>query len=132
MSEDASLKDLEAKLLELLAKAGDGETWGVPLDADSPQRRLILKKYLAAHKCAVDPAAAGILATLQWGMSFDPAGAATEQHDTAKFGGLGYVTALAASSEKWRGRPVGGRRPPRARGYVERVRRGAGPRCHVR
>ena len=96
------LDDLTSRLPALLSTASHSEIWSVSLTSPSPQRDLVLRKYLAAHKNNVSAAADGILATLKWRREFKPLEAVKETHDAGKFGGLGYVTLVKGEGDKER------------------------------
>jgi hypothetical protein len=95
--EDA-VEQLQLLLPKLIETASHSEIWSIPLTEPSAQRTLVLRKYLAAHNGAVQAASDGILATLKWRKDFDPIASMTEAHDEKRFGGLGFVTAVNATT----------------------------------
>ena len=99
MTEVPGLKELTDKLPTLLTSSSHSEIWGIPLTSPSPQRDLVLNKYLTAHKGDVHAAADGISATLKWRKEFDPIKAMNESQDEARFGGLGFVTLVGSGKE---------------------------------
>ncbi|MCJ1448470.1 MAG: Non-classical phosphatidylinositol transfer protein (PITP) [Stictis urceolatum] len=87
------LPELESQLPTLISTASHSEIWGISLSLPSPQRTLVLKKYLTAHKTPTATSAA-LLATLEWRKSFKPGSCITESHDQSKFGALGFMTTV--------------------------------------
>ncbi|KAJ6442236.1 CRAL/TRIO domain-containing protein [Purpureocillium lavendulum] len=91
---ETPLAKLTARLPTVLEQVGHTEMWGVELSASSDHApsQVILQKFLRANNGDVAAAEKQLVAALEWRKKVNPAALVSEVFDSAKFGGLGYVT----------------------------------------
>jgi len=91
------------RLPSIIETAGHGEIWGVDLSFQpaSDPSKLILGKYLKAHKDDLTQASEALQATLVWRKEFKPRSAAFEELHDSKFDGLGYITPVDDEIITW-------------------------------
>ncbi|KAH7309089.1 CRAL-TRIO domain-containing protein [Stachybotrys elegans] len=90
---ESPLKQLAARLPEILKKAEHTEMWGVELkDLDHAPTQVILHKFLAANTNVVANAEQQLISALEWRKQVNPAGLTQGTYSKSKFDNLGFVT----------------------------------------
>lgn len=90
---ETPLTKLNARLADILTKAGHTEMWGVELsNLDHIPTHVVLQKFLRANNNDVALAEKQLSDALQWRKKMNPAALVTQSFDKKKFNDLGFVT----------------------------------------
>lgn len=109
----ADIGKVIARLPDLVKSTGHNEIYGIQLvpavasrdTATSeavvpPPVKLIIGKFLRAHKSDIEVTISGIKETLLWRKEFNPRKAAFEEEHDSKFNGIGYNTVFKDDNGK--------------------------------